>query len=74
MKYSIKIIRGTFQLGRAIDFYLYENGMQIARGTRKASRYEIRFNFFTINSEVRFQTFCNTLSMSEVCEILPVRK
>lgn len=74
MKYFIKIVKGSMETNRAVQFLLYEGDCQIASGTRKAHTHNIRLKFFTINSETRFLTFCNTLSMTEVCEILPVRK
>lgn len=74
-KYTTANVKGKFRdYNKRLQFDILENGIAIARVTRKASRFgfieELQFKFYTEQSKRRFQDYCDSLSMSEACEAL----
>jgi hypothetical protein len=72
--YSIQIIsQSARRFGKASAFLL-EDGIQIAKVTRAGLQggyiSDTKFKFFAGSAETRFQTFCESLSMSECVEAL----
>lgn len=76
MKYTAANVKGDIDNKKdSISFDILEDGIAIASVTRgRASRYgwipRMVFKFHTEASELRFQDFCDSLSMSETAEIL----
>jgi hypothetical protein len=72
MRYSIKILKGSLNAYKSVSFDILEDGIAIARGTRKSGDWDIKLKFYTQNSSVRFHTFCGELDAQSVIEILPI--
>lgn len=75
MKYIAANIQGYFRsFNKRLQFDILEDEIAIARVTRKASASgfiePMQFKFYTENSRVRFDTFCNANDMTTTCEAL----
>jgi len=75
MRYTAANIQGYYRsYDRRLQFDILENGIAIARVTREANVWgyiePMQFKFYTENSRVRFDTFCNANDMTTTCEAL----
>lgn len=72
--YSLANVKGSKRKGGKLSFDVLEDGIAIARATRGAGTKQymdsLKFKFYTERSEVRFLTFCDSLSAAETCEAM----
>lgn len=79
MKYSVANVTGSAKNHkRRLQFDLLEDGIAIARVTRKASRYgyiePMQFKYYTGMAMLRFIGWCDASSPTEACEAMLVSK
>lgn len=74
MKYTVANVKGNPNKYGKLSFDILEDGIAIAKVTRGTARAGwiplMVFKFYTERAEVRFENFCDSLSMTETCEAL----
>lgn len=77
-RYTLSAVKGNsfYDYSRRLEFDILEDGIAIARVTRKARTMygqwipSMDFKFYTDASRYRFQDCCDSISMEEACEAL----